>query len=130
MRDAKVLKYMTPLPHSIGRDQKLATAHKMMRELGIRHLPVLEGGKVLGILSDRDLYFVEALKDVDPNRVTVEEAMTAQPYSVSPNTLLRDVVLEMAEHKYGSAVVMDHDKLIGVLTTTDLLKAFAESLGS
>ena len=100
----------------------------MMRELHIRHLPVLEGGKVVGVLSDRDLYFIETLKDVDANKVSVEEAMTPLPYSVSPDAPLNGVVQEMAEHKYGSAIVMQNGKLVGVLTTTDVLRAFAELL--
>ncbi len=122
----KVMKFMTMMPHSIGKDQTLAQAHKTMRELNIRHLPVLEGGKVLGILSDRDLYLIETLRDVDPTKIMVEEAMTPLPYSVSPDTSLDEVVVEMVEHKYGCAVVMQNGKLVGILTTIDIMRALHE----
>ena len=56
---------MTTTPHSIGGEQTLETASRMMREHHIRHLPVLHGGKLLGVLTDRDLKFIEAFRDVD-----------------------------------------------------------------
>jgi acetoin utilization protein AcuB len=123
-----IQKYMTTQPHSIGEDQTMATAHRMMREHHFRHLPVLKGGKIVGVLSDRDLRLVETLRDVDPNQVRVEDAMTAKPYSVSPDAPLDEVVATMAEHKYGCAVVMQNDKLVGIFTTVDACRAFAEML--
>jgi acetoin utilization protein AcuB len=123
-----VQKYMSPAPHSIGPDQPLAVAHKMMSEHHFRHLPVLLGGRLVGMLTQRDLSLIETLRDVDPRKVTVEEAMSAAPYSVRPDTPLDEVVAEMAQHKYGSAVVMQNDKLVGVFTTVDVCRAMAELL--
>jgi acetoin utilization protein AcuB len=123
-----VQKYMTTSPHTVGEDQPMAIAHRMMREHHVRHLPVLRGAKIVGLVSDRDLNFVEALKDVDPRRVLVSEAMTTDPYVVSPDALLDEVVSEMAEHKYGSAVVVQHDKVVGIFTTIDVCTAFADLL--
>lgn len=124
----KISKYMTMTPHSIGKDQTLARASDVMREFKIRHLPVLEGGRVLGILSERDVLVVETFKDVDPKKVSVEEAMSPAPYAVSPEAALDEVVGEMAEHKYGSAVIMQNDKLVGIVTTVDLMRAFHDLL--
>lgn len=129
MKDKTVADYMTRSPHSIGLDQPLSQAHKLMREHHIRHLPVLSGGRLVGILSDRDLAFIEALRDVDPARVTVEDAMTSMPYAVTPKTPLAKVAREMSEHRYGSAVIMEDSHVIGVFTTTDALRALADSLG-
>jgi acetoin utilization protein AcuB len=123
-----IQKYMTTSPHTVGEDQMMAVAHRMMREYQIRHLPVLSGAKIVGLVSDRDLNFVETLKDVDPRRVLVSEAMTADPYVVSPDAQLDEVVSEMAEHKYGSAVVVQHGKVVGIFTTVDVCTAFAELL--
>lgn len=123
-----VQKYMTTQPHSIGRDQKMALAHKMMREHRFRHLPVLDGSKLVGVLTDRDLHLIETLRDVDPNEVTVEDAMTPSPYAVSPDSALDEVVSTMAEHKYGCAIVMQNHKLVGILTTVDVCRAFSELL--
>ena len=123
-----VLQYMSTSPHSIGRDQTLATAHKLMRAHTIRHLPVLDGGKLVGMLTVRDLHLIETLRDVDPEEVTVEEAMSTTVYAVSPEAPLDGVAEEMATHKYGSAVVMQHDKVVGIFTTVDACRALAELL--
>src|SRR5690606_1318822 len=82
----RIERYMTQSPHTIGRDQTLAAAHRVMREHGIRHLPVLEGGKLVGIVSQRDLHLLETLDDVDPEQVEVSEAMTQDVYAVGPRT--------------------------------------------
>lgn len=123
-----VQKYMSTNPHSIGREQPLAKAHDVMREHKIRHLPVLDGGRLIGMITLRDLHLVETLKDVDPKKITVEEAMSSTVYSVSPDAPLDDVVAEMAEHKYGSAVVMQNNKVVGIVTTVDVCRALAELL--
>lgn len=124
----RIRSYMTPSPHSIGVEQPFSAAHKMMRELRIRHLPVLEGGRLLGIVSERDLHIVETLKDVDPNVVTVEEAMTSDVHCVAPDAPLDEVAREMAEHKYGSTVVMAGATVVGIFTTVDACRALAELL--
>src|SRR5580693_3568186 len=105
--------YMTHSPHSIGQEQTLLQAHQLMRQHNIRHLPVLHGGKLAGVLSDRDLHLIETLRDVDPEKVTVEEAMSPTVYTVSPKALLDEVVREMSAHKYGCAVVEDNSKVVG-----------------
>jgi acetoin utilization protein AcuB len=121
---------MTTTPHTIGQEQTLGAAHKMLREHHIRHLPVLHAGKLVGILSDRDLSFIETLRDVDPEKVTVEEAMTQTPYTTSPETPLDEVVTTMAQHKYGSVVIVDNDHVVGVFTAIDAMTAFADLLHS
>ncbi len=121
-------RFMTPSPHSIGRDQSLETAHTMMRAYGIRHLPVLEAGKLAGILSQRDLYFVESIAPLDTRTVKVEEAMSQETYSVRPDTPVDEVAHEMIDRRYGCAVVIEGGKVVGVFTTTDALRALCELL--
>lgn len=123
-----VQKYMSTNPHSIGQEQTLAKAHEVMREHKIRHLPVLEGGRLVGMITLRDLHLVETLKDVDPKKITVEDAMSSTVYAIVPDAPLDDVAAEMAEHKYGSAVVMQNNKVVGILTTVDVCRALAELL--
>jgi acetoin utilization protein AcuB len=125
-----IQKFMTTAPHSIGVDQPLSRGHAMMTEHHIRHLPVLNGGKLVGMLTDRDLQLVEALAGVDPTKVHVEEAMSSVVYSVKPDMPLDEVVGTMAEHKYGSAVVMQNEKVVGIFTTVDVCRALAELLHS
>lgn len=123
-----IQKYMTTSPHSIGVEQPLSVAHTMMSEHKIRHLPVLHGGKLVGMLTERDLRLVESLAGVDPTQVKVEDAMASVVYSVGPETPLDEVVATMGEHKYGSAVVMQNQKVVGIFTTVDVCRAFAELL--
>ena len=89
----------------------------------IRHLPVLEGGRLVGMLSQSDLHLIETLKDVVPKEVLVEEAMSQDAYTVAPETRLADVAREMALHKYGSAVILHGEEVLGIFTTTDALRA-------
>ncbi len=120
--------HMTASPHTVGRDASLSSASAMMREHGCRHLPVLHGGQLVGVVSDRDVYLVEALDDVDENRVTVEEAMSQEVYSVAPDAPLKEVVREMAAKKYGAAIVMEGRKVVGIFTTIDALVVLGERL--
>ena len=121
---------MTTTPHTIGADQSLAKAQHMMAEYRIRHLPVLDGGRLVGILSDRDVKMVESFKDVNPEKVSVSEACTEQPYMVSPKAPLTEVCNEMASHKYGSVLVVDNHKLVGIFTWVDALGAFSQLMDS
>jgi acetoin utilization protein AcuB len=115
-------RFMTPDPHCIGRDQTLLVAHERMRALGVRHLPVLDGGKLVGLVSQRDLFFVETLRDVDPAAVPVEDAMSEDVYVVPPDRALGEVAARMAERKYGCTVIANGDKICGIFTTSDALR--------
>ncbi|MEO6420452.1 MAG: CBS domain-containing protein [Polyangiaceae bacterium] len=126
MTTPKVYKYMTPSPHSIGREQTLAAAHDVMRKNHIRHLPVLDGGVLVGLVSERDLHFIETLRDVQLAVVKVEEAMAPDPYFVNVDTPVKEVAAMMIEHKYGSAIVVDRGRVVGIFTTIDALRALVD----
>jgi acetoin utilization protein AcuB len=90
-----------------------------MEERKIRHLPVMDGGKVIGIVTDRDLrqYFK---RDGD---LRVEKIMTMTPYCVRIGTPLEDVLTTMDEQKIGSAIVVTAaDGILGIFTTTDAVR--------
>ena len=123
-------KYMTTTPHTVGSEVSLAKAEKMMGEFRVRHMPVLEGGKLVGILSDRDIKLVESFKDIDPEKVSVREAFSEHVYSVSPKASLEEVCKEMAAHKYSSVLVVDNHKLVGIFTWVDALTAMSELMSS
>ncbi|MCS6838514.1 MAG: CBS domain-containing protein [Bdellovibrionaceae bacterium] len=124
----KIMKFMTPNPHTVNAHLTLAQAEKMMLEHRIRHLPVLDGGRLIGVLSDRDIKMVSSFKDVDPNKVTVEDACTFDPITVSPEAPLDEVVLMMSEKRIGSVLVVDNHKLVGIYTWVDALRAMHEIL--
>ena len=124
----QIKKYMTTEVQTIGDEQTMSVAHRMMREHRIRHLPVLHQGKLVGVVSDRDLRTIETIQEVDPTKIAVSEAMTTDTYVVSPDAKLDEVVSMMAAHKYGSAVVTDHGHVVGIFTTVDACSAFADLL--
>lgn len=123
----KIQKYMTPMPHTIGKDIPIKKSLEMMREYGIRHLPVQDGGHLVGIITDRDIKFASSFKGASD--LLVEDVMTQDPYSTSPEALLEDVVKEMAEHKYGCAIVrQENGKIVGIFTEIDGLRVLSEML--
>lgn len=116
---------MTPLPVTLGMKASLLTAHRAMNEKRVRHVPVVEQGKLVGVLTQRDLYFLETIRGVDIEKDNVEDAMTADAYAVAPDAPLASVVSTMARKRYGCAVVMDDGKVAGIFTTTDALRMLA-----
>jgi acetoin utilization protein AcuB len=116
---------MTRVPHTIGLDIPISKAGAVMRESGIRHLPVLKEGKLVGIISERDVAVAKCFPG--PGELVVEDIMTPDPYVVSSEAFIDDVIAEMVEHKYGSAVVQaPTGKVVGILTTIDALKILQE----
>lgn len=96
--------YMSSVLIVIDPKDTIAEAARRMRLHTIRHLPVVSKGRVVGILSQRDVYLIETLKDVDPARVLVEEAMTREIYTVEPDEPIHAVAKEMADRRIGSAI--------------------------
>jgi CBS domain-containing protein len=97
----------------------------MMADNGIRHLPVLERGALIGVVSQRDLYFVETIAGVDKFADKVEDAMTNDARSFGPETPIAEVAREMYEHKLGCAVVVERDRVVGIFTAMDALRILA-----
>lgn len=121
--------YMTASPHSIGVTLSLSDAANMMKAYKIRHLPVLDGNSLVGIVSERDIQMVTNMEGVDAEEVSIEEAMSQSPYTVAANTPLEVCARHMAKHKLGSAVVVDaNQKVVGVFTVTDGMRALADLL--
>lgn len=130
----KIEKYMTTTPHTIGFDISIKKAFDMMRQHNIRHLPVQKGGTLVGVLTDRDIKLASSFAKDDNQDLTCEDVMTPDPYTVSPEANLDQVVGEMAEHKYGCAIVVhksnqyEHGKVVGIFTANDGLKVLCEVL--
>lgn len=123
-----IQRYMTTSPHTIGAEQSLRKAHELMREHGIRHLPVMHGNKLVGIVSDRDVAIITSLDGVDPEVILVEDAMTQDVLTVGPDAPLDEVATLMAERKAGSVIVEQNHKIVGIFTTVDGMTALADLL--
>lgn len=122
-----VCDYMTPMPHTIGIEQTAAKANEMMVHLKARHLPVLDDGHLVGVISERDLRLVRSQDQAD---VKVDELMSDEVYAVEANRKLAEVAKYMAHHRLGSAVVTAEDRVIGILTSTDVSRALADVLAT
>ena len=123
-----ISRYMTRQLWTIGSGATLAAAHQLMRAHLIRHLPVMDADKLVGVVTERDLHLMETLPDADPDEVTVNEAMTEDVYVAAPDDPVADVVEHMADRKLGSAVVMAHDRVEGIFTSIDALQVLATVL--
>jgi len=118
---------MTPQVWTIRSDARLSQARELMRDHGVRHLPVLEGGKLVGIVSQRDVHvFDRVYGDVGS---TVEDAMTVDVLVAHGDDPVDSIAEQMAERKYGSAVVVNADnKVQGIFTTVDGMRVLADVL--
>jgi acetoin utilization protein AcuB len=125
-----VQRYMTTSPLSVAPSDTLEHAMSVMKHNDIRHLPVILDSHLVGIITERDLALAENWIGVNPKQELVQSAMTSKVLTVAPDSPLDQVASEMAAGKYGSAVVTQNHKVVGVLTTVDVCRALAELLHS
>lgn len=121
---------MTPLPVSVGIDARISEARELMADHDIRHLPVTDGGEIVGVVTQRDVGLV-----LDPERdlpfdheLRVRTICMPDAYVVAPETPLDTVVAEMARRRIGSALVAREGRLVGIFTATDACRLYAETL--
>jgi acetoin utilization protein AcuB len=131
---------MSREPVTITSDVSVTDALRLMHERKIRRLPVLDShGKLVGIVSDQDLLYaspspVSSLSVWEMHyllaKLKVEEVMTRKVITVTEDTPLEEAARIMADNKIGGLPVMREDKLVGIVTETDLFKTFLELLGA
>ncbi|HVG63586.1 MAG TPA: CBS domain-containing protein [Hyalangium sp.] len=105
--------------------QNLALANELLRLHRIRHLPVVREGKLVGLITHRDLLRAAAQKELDPARQPswAADIMNREVKTVRPETALRDAVKVMLDNKFGCLpVVSDNGNLLGILTEADLVR--------
>jgi CBS domain-containing protein len=131
--DAMVSAWMTDRPVTVKPDASVFSAYATMAERGIRHLLVVEGDRLVGIVSDRDLSKKMALhgarrpKDLQPLFDTpVSAIMTREGFvTATPVTTLAEAARLLVYEKVSALPVLDGDRLVGLVTTEDLLWALA-----
>ena len=112
------------------------TALKLLGERHIRHLPVVEDGRLVGIVTDRDIRLVYPSavtaddKKQDPfdalEKISVGQIMTKRVFTVTPETSIADAARLLLERRIGGLPVVQGDLLVGIITKTDILAAFVE----
>jgi acetoin utilization protein AcuB len=117
----------------------LPEATRLASRRGIRHLPVLEDGKLVGILSDRDLKRAMASPATSLeaheltyllDRLTIRQLMTRAVIVIGPMFPIEDAARLMVQEKIGALPVTDGDRLVGIVTETDVLSLFVRALGA
>ena len=122
---------MTPFPYSVELDASFEEASELMGHHSVRHLPVTEGHTVVGVITDRDMTSAMNLCSSAGNTVSlnVRDLYIADPYIVSVDEPLDKVLQKMAERHIGSAIVTKAGKLVGMFTSVDACRSYAEYLG-
>lgn len=121
---------MTPFPSSVRSDAPVTEVENLMTRHRIRHIPVQSDGRIVGIVSERDLHRLvnPSLPRVDKQRIRVRDVMQHDVYVVEIGTPLATVLREMAERRLGSAVVTRNGKLVGIFSTVDACRILARDL--
>jgi len=117
---------VTSVPHNAH----LIDAVLTLRRTGYRHLTITDGERLVGIITDRDVYrFAPSiLSDMTPEEYNaifentpIDRVMTRNPQTVSPATPVREAIKHMYNQKLGCLPVVEGEKLVGIVTTTDML---------
>jgi nucleotide-binding universal stress UspA family protein/predicted transcriptional regulator len=118
-----VAKWMTPHPISAEPAEKLEAVRAKMLSGHFRAMPVLSAGKLAGIITDRDLRRHEGYLD----HTEVRLAMTTEVATVTPSTPIHEAAKSLLEHKIGALPVVEGERLVGIISTSDVLRAFLEA---
>ena len=130
--------HMSPDPTVLGPQDTLRRARALMRETGLRRFPVVEDGRLVGIVTDRDVRQADMSSEVVQERRYVEYVldrilvggiMTPQPITVGPDAPLTEAAELILEHKISGLPVVEAGRLIGIITETDLVRALIALAG-
>lgn len=132
----KVSTVMTRHLYTLNPTDTLHKAQKMMTEFNIRHLPVTSGGELLGIISLTDLQRISfagsfGSSEVDTDlsmydMLTIPQVMRAKPHSIKADAPLREAAEVLMQEEFHALPVIDGDSLVGIITTTDVLRFLLE----
>jgi acetoin utilization protein AcuB len=133
----RVAEIMTANPVTITQRNAIRTAINLMREGGFRRLPVVDRGRLVGIITDRDLRraanspYVVREKWYDNfvlDHIEVGACMTPDPLTIAPDASVVEAARVMREHKIGGLPVVQNGQLVGIITETDLMDFLIELL--
>lgn len=120
---------------TLGRNDSLQLARDIMTLGRVRHFPVIDDGKLVGVVSQRDLYkaslgsvmkYGEKAQRAFLEGIAVKEVMSDPPITIAPHAAVKEAARLMMEKKIGCLPVLEGAKLVGIVTETDMLKLVAE----
>lgn len=129
---------MTKNPYTIGADAPITDAVALLREKGLKRLPVVDGERVVGILTQSDIQKVSPTKATSLSifeinyllsKLTVKDAMTKKAVTIEADSLLEEAAVLMRENRIGTLPVVENGKLAGIITESDIFDAFIDLLG-
>ena len=135
---ALVRDYMTPNPETLEASNTLLEAVLLLRGSGFRHIPILEQGRLAGMLTERDVWrfsptMLLPLSQQEYNRVfedtMVGKLMKREPMRIAPDAPLAEAVDALFQNRLGCLPVMDGEQLVGIITVRDMLRALHDELG-
>ena len=136
---SRVRDYMTPDPQTLDIKHTLLDAALMLHRLELRHIPILDDGRLVGILTDRDVARVApsmlmGISPQDYNRLfedtPVTKVMTRNLYTTTPEAPLIEAINLFFNHKLGCLPVLEGDRLVGIITVVDMLRVLHDLVGS
>lgn len=122
--------FMTTFPYAIDADAEVLQARKLMLQHRIRHLPVVRGDDLVGLVSDRDIKLMlgPEFDNPNPHDVNVADVMIEEPYVVDVETSLAAVLRHMADAHIGAVLITRSGGLAGIFTASDGCRHFANRL--
>lgn len=129
---------MTANPFTISPDQTIPDAHEIMAQNGIKRLPVMKNGKLVGIVSKEDILRASPSKATTFSmgeityllaKTKISMIMTKEPVTISSNALLEEAATLMRDNGISFLPVVDENKLVGIITESDIFDSFIELLG-
>lgn len=130
---------MTTNPYTIAPDATIAEALDIMRQNKIRRLPVVKSGKLVGIVTEREMLEVSPSKATTLSifemnyllaKTKVSTVMTRDVKTISPDALLEEAAVLLRDNDIGALPVVENGKVIGIITETDIFDAFIDLMGA
>ena len=130
MQSTTVRDSMTENPKTVAGSASVSEAAKLMADENVGSLPVVEGDKLVGIVTDRDLVVQVVARGQDPDSVRVSDIYSEQPVVASPDEPLDEALKRMASEQVRRLPVVSDGRLVGILAQADVAReALAESTG-
>ncbi|MFH0810894.1 MAG: CBS domain-containing protein, partial [Pseudomonadota bacterium] len=123
----KVLEWMVTEPVTVSPRTRVREAIRLMRQHSIRHLPVVEGSELIGLVTAGDLR--ELILPSMVEAIFLHEVMLTNPVTIGPDASIDAAAKLIYERKIGGLPVVEDRRLVGIITVTDILKAFIEIMG-